>query len=379
MRTVHVIAGLEKSDGGPFYTLPYLWNEFTEMGVQVSVHTTDLKPSNETQRPWKLCKSPRTFPQSLKYSSILKTALYAEMGVTDLCHNHGCWLYPNWAAASTARKAHKPLVISPLGHLDPWSLQHHGWRKQFIRFFVEETNWKYCSAFVAKSEMEADHLQQLGLKQPIRVIPNGIDIHEWERPSSPDPFYEKFPELRNHRLLLFLSRIHQKKGLPVLFQAWAEIMNRFPDWHLVIAGNTHHVYGEKLKSAIIREPFNQRITFTDQLDGPLKFSALAASSLFVLPSITENFGQAILEALASGLPVITTKGCPWSSIEKHECGWWIELDPSLLAKTLTLAMKLSPKELQERGFKGRQWVLRDFHWRKIAEQHCNLYREILDK
>jgi len=149
---------------------------------------------------------------------------------------------------------------------------------------------------------------------------------------------------------------------------------------LVIAGDNRNPHAEELRRQVGSRPsLRNTVTFTGRLDGRVKRSALAAASLFVLPSYSENFGQAILEALASGLPVITTRGCPWSGILKHQCGWWINMNGQELYETLTAAMRVPEAELRDMGARGRQWALSEFDSKKITVKLVDLYHEVLER
>ncbi len=374
MRVIQVVAGLESGDGGPSHTLPALWAQLARLGVNVRAYTTMRKMSSRPSpaEGVSLVTAAESFPSILKRSPGLKRALMADMPSADLCHNHGCWLHPNWAAAEASRRAGKPLVISPLGHMDEWSLRHHGWRKKAVRALVEGKNWRYCSAFVAKSKMEADQIRRLGMRQVIEVIPNGIDVSEWGQTVGPKLFLDSFPALRGHRILLFLSRIHPKKGLGDLLEAAAGLFVKHPEWHLVVAG-----HGEGAYAAQLRRHVSRHVTFVGELEMAMKRSALAAASLFVLPSHSENFGQVVLEALASGVPVITTKGCPWSELEARGCGWWVDIGRQSLGLCLREVLARSPDELRLMGGVGRKWVLADFALEKIGRQHRELYLRLL--
>ncbi len=382
MRVLHVIAGLTEADGGPSVTLPELWKHLDDVGLGIHAFTT--RDDDETMpeavlhhTSYRLTVARRTFPKTWKYSSELAENLESEMPEADLCHNHGCWLHPNWIAGRLSRRFGKPLVISPLGHLDEWSLNYHPWRKRLLRALVEDRNWRYASAFVAKTEEEAAQLRQLGLRQTIRVIPNGMDAAHYREGASPEAFLARYPELRGHRLLLFLSRVHPKKGLPLLLWAWDILAPRFPDWRLVIAGDLESPHGREVTRSATSGTLHGRVTLTGPLDGPLRDSARAAASLFVLPSLSENFGQAILEALAAGLPALITTACPWTGVESRGCGWRVRPSQGALRHTLAQAMSLPASKLRTMGHRGQEWVLRDFDWKTIARQLRDLYSEIL--
>lgn len=379
MRCLQVIAGLDSSDGGPANTLPSLWEHLHELGVSIkacSTHESDaqiFKPGRSIE----FKSFSRQSPRFIRYSPELKSFLEKEIASTDVCHNHGCWLYPNWIAGDLARRSRKPLIISPLGHLDSWSLSRHSWRKKVVRFLFEEKNWRSASAFIAKSKMEEAELRKLGIKVPITVIPNGIDPANYtpERQSA-DCFFENHPALKSKRILLFLSRIHPKKGLKELLEQWTRLGRQKADWHLVIAGDIDNPYAREIRSHLDGDIVNS-VSFIPEVHGQAKYSLLEAADLFVLPSFSENFGQVVLEALATGVPVITTHACPWEQLENKGCGWWISNNTDALGKCLSDALTMSGTNLKNMGETGRVWVLNEFSWSNIALRVKNLYSEVL--
>lgn len=380
MRVIHVVAGLDPADGGPSRTLPRLWEELSRCGVDVRAYTTVPRAGagRLPQVGVSLLSARRAFPAFWKRSPGLERALLLDMPHADVCHNHGCWLHPNWVAARVARRARTPLVISPLGHLDEWSLNHHRWRKRAVRVLFEERSWRSCEMFIAKSEMEAAQIRRLGVRQGIEVIPNGIDTAAWGDGADTALFLGTFPSMRDRRLALFLSRIHPKKGLLDLMEAWRDVARAQPDWHLVIAGEHGNAHGDELRRWVAgQERLADRITFVGAMDTPMARSALAAAELFVLPSHSENFGQVVLEALATGVPVITTKGCPWSGLETHGCGWWIETGAESLGRCLADVLPVAPARLRTMGAAGRRWAMDAFALEKIADRHRELYLRLI--
>lgn len=379
MKVVHVVAGLNEADGGPSHTLPELWRRQQMSGAEVTVCSTRAADEAVAREIPFVNLYPRVFPQSLKRSPALAAALREEMASADLCHNHGCWLHPNWAAASASRRLNKPLVISPLGHLDPWSLARHPWRKRAVRFLVEGRNWRSAAAFIAKSAMEAEALKRLGLNNRVEIIPNGIDSVQWKKEVSSDEFFERFPKFKGQRLLLFLSRLHPKKGADLLLKSWERIRSSRPEWRLVMVGEGEATWVDGLRHFVRTNGLEETVLFTGSLEGSLKRSALAAAELFVLPSHSENFGQVVLEALAAARPVVVTQGCPWPDVETRGCGWWIGAGGSALIESLRRAMSLSATELAAMGRAGSDWVLRDFDWDLLIRRHLELYQEVIER
>jgi glycosyltransferase involved in cell wall biosynthesis len=378
MKVVQVVAGLESSDGGPSHTLPYLWSHLSRKGVAVSAFTTGLSQNTPIAlfSDYSFKSALRNRPFMFKRSSELSKCLNHFIPETDICHDHGCWLYPNWLIGSLARKFRKPLVVSPLGHLDEWSLSHHSWRKAVLLKIIESKYLQYASLFIAKSTYEAEQIQKLRYKGNIAIIPNGLESTEWETKVSPSLFLNAYPNLKSKRVVLFLSRIHPKKGVMELVRLWARIGKDFKDWHLVIVGDLNTSYGTQVQNCCTASNI-QNLTFITPLYSELKKSAFNAAQLFILPSFSENFGQVILEALASGLPVITTKGCPWPGLIQNQCGWWPEPVEKEIQRALFDALNQSESTLRKMGESGRTWVLKDYNWRNIAEQMCLQYKQLL--
>lgn len=378
MRAVHVIAGLDAQDGGPSFTLPELWKHLGAAGVEVrALSTRDARrPAPERNGGYHLQTFPRGFPAPLRRAAGFVAALREEGKTADVIHNHGCWLAPNWAAGRVARRLNKPLVISPLGHLDAWSLARHPWRKRLLRAFVEERNWRVAKAWVAKSESEAAAIRARRLPGLVRVIPNGVDPARYATPGDPAPLLERHPALRDRRVLLFLSRLHPKKGLAILLAAWRSLAARFPDWTLLVAGDLDSEYGQEIVRDARDLTAAQRVVFAGRVEGRLKDAAFGAAHLFVLPSLSENFGQAVLEALASGLPCIVSRACPWGEIETRHCGWWVLPEAAALRRALEDAMTMAPQTLAAMGARGRAWALSAFGWPEIARTLAALYREV---
>jgi len=216
------------------------------------------------------------------------------------------------------------------------------------------------------SAQEYEEIRNFGLANPIAIVPNGIDL-----PESPE--YEQPENASTGRVVLSLGRIHPKKGLDRLVRAWAELEPRHPRWGLRIVGPSEAGYGSEL-SALAQSLGLARVV----VDGPLydhaKWDAYRSADVFVLPTLNENFGLTVAEALAAGTPVISTKGAPWSRLESEDCGWWIDHGVEPLAVVLDRAMSMSRTSLKRMGDKGRAWMAREFSWDRAASDMLDVYR-----
>jgi len=286
----------------------------------------------------------------------------------SLIHQHGIWVVSSHTTTAFIRHHGIPLVVSPHGMLEPWALKHHAWRKRIALALYQKRNLQQASAFHATCEAEAEHIRQLGFSQPIAIIPNGVSIPD--TPSSvPDP--------KELKTALFLSRLHPKKGVPMLLEAWATINP--PNWQLVISGYDEGNHLAELKRQTEHLGLSSVISFPDPLFDQAKNDAFHRADLFILPSHSENFGIVIAEALASGLPVITTRETPWQILEEQNCGWWVDATPEAIACSLKQACQLSPSELQAMGHRGKKLVEEKFLWPRIAKQMLQFYHWLIDE
>ena len=313
--------------------------------------------------PMTVCR-PRG-PCSFGYSSELLTAMRS--GNPDVVHSHGIWMYPSLASLRWSRATRRPCIVSPHGMLEPWARRHHQWKKWPIWYLWERRNLDSAAVLHATSDQEARNLLELGLRAYIAVVPIGVDI-----PSDPRPACNVGVERR----ALFLSRIHPKKGLLNLIEAWRQVRPR--GWRLLIAGPDESNHLSSVQEAVRQAGLTPSVTFVGPVYGQQKLDLLNSADLFVLPTFSENFGIVVPEALASAVPVITTKGAPWGSLETHDCGWWVDIGVRPLARALSEATQCSESELRQMGLRGRQFVSREYSWARIAAEFTALYRWSLD-
>jgi glycosyltransferase involved in cell wall biosynthesis len=272
-------------------------------------------------------------------------------------------VYPGWVA----KKTKVPLIVSPHGTLSEWAMQNGSPVKQLFWSLIQRSALKATTCFHATAESEYCDIRRMGFKQPVAIIPNGIDIPT-ALPKQP---------YRKYRTLLFLGRIHPIKGLDMLLPAWAAVQQRFPDWQLKIVGPDNDGYLQEMKKLAI-ELNLERIEFTGALFDQEKWEAYQNAELFVLPTYSENFGISVAEALAVGIPAIVTKGAPWQNLEAHHAGWWIDTNIDALTSSLECALKLSNDQLEAMGKQGKKWMEDEFSWQQIAHMMNKTYEWVIE-
>ncbi|MEA5566128.1 glycosyltransferase [Anabaena sp. UHCC 0399] len=378
----HVVANINEHSGGPAYSVTNLAQALSEQGISPHLFTLDYQEHGKpvatknvhihSYTATKLAKYLRGFQPSA--SRALHQLAATEL---DLIHNHGLWMFPNVYARQAAIRNNLPLLISPRGMLEPWSLQNSWYKKLPAWFLYEQQNLQKAIAFHATSKEEAESIRQLNFRQPIAVIPNGVIIPNLDTQPDRKVLVSLFPQLTAKKWLLFLSRIHPKKGLDNLLFVWKTLIKQFPDWHLIIAGPDLIGYQSKLEELTATLQLQPQVTFTGMLSGEQKASALFNADLFILPTHSENFGLAIAESLAYGVPAITTKGTPWQDLETYGCGWWVENSQQALINALKEAMDMPLSKRQAMGIQGRNLVQGKYSWEAIAKDMTSVYHWIL--
>ena len=173
-----------------------------------------------------------------------------------------------------------------------------------------------------------------------------------------------------------MSRITPLKGIESLLEAWAAVQSKFPEWELHITGIDDRGH-ESLMKTLAKRLKVERVSFTGPVYGADKSRAFLEADIFILPSHTENFGMAVAEALAHGVPAIVAKGAPWQRIETHDCGWWIDIGVEPLVNCLKEALSKSEEDFATMGKRGREWMEKDFSWPQIGMKMKKTYQWIL--
>lgn len=378
LRVVQVVPSINRDVGGPASSVPFLAAALRQVGVECTLASIDHQELGPplAVKGLRCASVPAGFMArrlrgwSPAFARVLRDLVNAG---AHIVHNHGLWMFPNLHARRAAVRAGIPLIISPRGMLDAWSLRRGAIKKSFAWRVFESRNLDAAVAFHATSGAEADAIRALGFRQPLVIIPNGVELPGEAQMPPRGLLEERFPELHNQRWALFLSRLHPKKGVAELLRAWRRVGADRADWRLVVAGPDLDGYGESMRKLAQDLGLRGRTTFTGPLTGDLRACALASAELLVLPTHSENFGVVIAEALAHGTPVLTTRAAPWAELEVHRCGWWIEDSEDALAAALDEALMLAPSALNSMGSRGRGLVAARYSWDHVANEMKSAY------
>ena len=307
-------------------------------------------------------------------SRALRTRLRKRLEPAGIIHIHGVWTEHCSITGRLARQSGTPYLVSAHGMLESWALRQKRYKKAWYSNFVERPNLQSAACLRALTLQEVADYRAFGLRNPIVLIPNPAPVRPQADASI---FFARRPELAGKRIVLFMSRIHTKKGLDILCRAWAAIHRDFPDAHLVIAGPDSDGTLERTVSLARTLRIESSVTFTGMLAGVDKWSALSAANVFILPSYSEGFSMAILEALSAGCPVIATRACNFPDIAGHHCGWLIDPDPVQIQAALIGALHCSDESRRERGLAGQALVARQYTPDRIGRQFTEVYDWLL--
>jgi glycosyltransferase involved in cell wall biosynthesis len=320
---------------------------------------------------------PRGFPRRWFRGRGLLRALTAGAPGLDAIHVHMLWDYPVLVSWLAARRAQKPLIISPHGTLmEPWRYQQ--FHKKIYRHFVINNIIRHTSCMHVLNQAEAEACRHLGIHCPIRVIPNGLPDEEFEQPALPEIAYQRWPVLRDCRVMLYLGRFSPEKRLDMLIKAWKKAFGPAKgEWLLAIAGAGASELEGQLRRLISDLGLEKRVLLTGFVDGEVKKSLLAAASCFVMPSLSEGFSMAILEAMAAGLPALYTEKCNLPELAAQEGGWEVGMTEADLQAGLEMVTHQTPESLAAAGKKANALGREKYKLSTITAELLKMYQDVL--
>ena len=387
MKVLHVIPSLSSTQGGPSFALPLMERALAGSAVEMTVVSTDDDgPGRHLAVPLGqpvFSHSATRFyfrkqAEFYKVSLPLSHWLNKNVNQFDLVHIHALFSFSSTAAAWAARKQEIPYIIRPLGVLNHWGMEN---RRKFLKSlsfrFVEFPILQHAAALHYTSHAEQQEAEQTGAKVPSVIIPLGIDTAAFEKLPRPESFLNRFPQARGKKLVLFLSRLDAKKGLDMLLPAFVAVKRRQPQAMLIVAGNGEKEFTDNLQRQSVKLGLANDILWPGFLAGTEKLSAFSVATVFVLPSYSENFGIALVEALAAGLPCVTTTGVAVSKeIAANNAG--IVVPPNEIGLAAALDKLLADEVLCERlGGNARRLAQAQFSLVALREALLKLYCEII--
>ena len=375
MKVGYLIASVSRQGSGVFHVVRNLAINTQQLGHEVTVFGTKDEFTEEDLPAWgtvPVRAHPVVGPRGFGFSPGLVPSV--ENSGVDVLHVHGLWMYPSRASLKVSRSQHIPYLISPHGMLDPWALGQSVWKKKLATGLYEGAHLRGSACLVALCEAEAGSMRALGLRNPIGIIPSGQDL-------PPEPAVHRRSKgsglAPGRKVLLFLGRLHPKKGLPALLRAWAACRNTEAEaahWALVVAGAEENGHERELRRLVAELSLEESVLFTGPLFAEKKDRAFERAEAFVLPSLSEGLPVSVLEAWAWRLPVLMTPQC--NLPEGFAAGAAISADPNVesLSSGLAALLQMGDSQREQMGALGRRLVEEKFSWRRAAEQTVSVYR-----
>ena len=388
MKILHVIPSYIPAYqiGGPVKAVHDLCRALVLRGLEVFVLTTTAG----------LGKVPGPFPYQNKIDGVevsyfpiglfkrynyaygIARAIWNKVSRYDLVHIHSVFSYTTLVACIACHRSKVPHILNPWGALDNdmINLKNRMAKIAYIRV-IEKNNLKGVSAIQVLSDYERRKLQELGFSQKIEIIPPGLDLSEYNKQK--DILRIRYPELKDKKIILYLGRIHPKKGIEILLEAFSQVIIARDDAYLVVAGPIDDYAKRMISFVKEKSPLNKRVIFTDILLGIDKVGAFHASDIFVLTSYGENFAIAALEALACGVPVVLTKEVGLSSdVEEYGAGFIVK--QGVLEISEAIEKLLSNPNLREAmSLRGKSLVRERFNSDVITNKVIALYESVINR
>ncbi|MFN8528554.1 MAG: glycosyltransferase [Anaerolineae bacterium] len=378
LHIAHLTPSLNTTAGGLSRVVLGLARAQMNLGCQVTVHVLE-SDTPAADFPFRVVQNRPIGPAQIGYSPTLLQQLVDSK--PDVIHSHGLWTYTSYASHVASRSLAVPHVCSPHGMLDAWALKQFRAMKTVFSAAFQRRALQQAGCLHALTEAERDSIRAYGVATPTAVVANGIDdaLLTVDKVDAKKAFFDRFSHLRGQRIALFLSRIHPKKGLINLLNVWKQLASHTENWHLVIAGPDEGGHEAEIAAEVERLGITSGVSLIGVQQGAEVWECYAAADLFLLPSFSEGFSMAVLEALAFECPVCITTECHFPEVEQVGGGLICEPTHESLAQALSTLLEMSPENRQAMGQRGRALIESRFTWKQVSMQHLAVYHWLRDK
>lgn len=346
MRHLHFTQSLEPLEGGGLgISTVALHRQFLAMGVQSTLCSTHGgAPQHPADRTLEFRRCP---PGFFYYAPELQRKAKQLVGEVDVIHGHGFYVGTNWILGKEARRQRKPIVYHVHGIFEPWILNRSRWKKRLVHWLFEDANFRHARLWRALTNKEADQIRSQGLTAPIVVVPVGLDPKSYDVPwQAGEPIVTPLIEglVKSKPRVLFLSRLHPKKGLDLLLPAWAGLGSLKDEWELIVAGPDEGGYAAVVDGLVKDLGLERSVRRVGKVSHETKVKLLKSADLYVLPSYSEGFTSAILEAMVAGLPVVASRACNFPELAREGAAWECDSTVGSVKSALQAAMGATSQE-----------------------------------
>jgi glycosyltransferase involved in cell wall biosynthesis len=367
--------------GGPPRVVLALGSELVRRGLDVSVWATgtaDDKAYAEARGLAAHIYRPGWLKRWFRSSDLMRD-LSDALSEVDILHLHGVWTHVQLASARLASRADVPYLLRPQGGLEPWRVGQKGFRKRLYLLAAGRRMLNSAACLHAITPAEIDGFRQVGYDGPVAIVPNGIDVPQYDAVQLRDEADGRWPVLRGRRVVLFLSRLSPEKGLDQLIPAFGDLARReaYDDVLLVLAGSGDAQYTKEVEASIERHGMQSRVITAGFVGGREKDMLISRADAYTLPSHSEGFSISVLENLAAGNPLLITPGCNFPEVAQVGAGLCYQPTREDLAQGLRELLDMSQAEAEVMGRRGRELVQSKYTWAVVVGKLMTVYDCIL--
>ena len=381
MRVLYVTASMSPEWGGPTSSVAGLVSELSKIGLDCEIVTTVGHRVGH-----KLISLPGVKIHRFDigflgkiwtaYAPSMFGLLECEMKKFDLVHINQIWHYPVYIASQVARKQKVPYILSIRGELEPRRLCYRGFKKKVYLNLILKRILNSAEGIHTLTDAESSiSLKTMLMGCRYFQAPNGVFSVSSVEEDDILVFLDKYPRLREKQIILFMSRLHMMKGLEILSEGFVRLASRFSNALLLIAGEDEDGTRQRSLSILKKAGVSDRVVFTGMLTGKDKYAALKLADIFVLPSYSEGFSNAIIEAMSMGIPVVISPQCHFPEVESSQSGLIVEVEPSALERAISELLSNEQTRITM-GANARSLIEKEYTWPTIAKSFLSFYRTV---
>ncbi|MCD8182166.1 MAG: glycosyltransferase [Bacteroides sp.] len=363
MKVLHYIPSIDRTSGGVGSYLQLLAHDLGRLvDLHIVSHHSEHELVIENCRIHYISEGLTNLHRARKeFTSLLHQVK------PDLVHVNSCWDMLCSYTVFWAKALNYKVLITTHGMLEPWVIRKNYFLKKLPALLLyQRKSLRLADALVATAESERSNLEKLGYNKQVDLVPNGIVIDNIALKESWKP----------QKVIFFLALLRPNKGADLLIETVAALKNELAGYKVIIAGTGNDKYAAGLKQLVRSLELEEIISLPGGIYDDAKWELYRRADVFVLHTLNENFGIVIAEALASGIPVITTKGAPWPGLAERKCGWWIDRDVDNLTAALREFISLPAEEREQMRRRGRQYIEENYTSAIVAARCTTFIRNI---